>query len=173
MLGPVARPSPALPPLATASTLSRYAIRLRFPTKPAYARVARQCAMRAARSLRLFTPSELIDLELAVGEGVANAIEHGRSEDGFFELRYYVAGSAFIIEIEDSGKGLELNDHGLPTRARADDRGLGVNIIRDTIDCTQFVRLETGTLLRLTKRMSLSSSARSRRNALLENLAAR
>ena len=129
--------------------------------------------MRVARSLRLFKPSELIDLELAVGEGVANAIEHGRSRGGFFEMRYYVAGAAFIIEIEDSGKGLDLNDDGLPNRAREDDRGFGVNIIRSTIDRAQFVRLETGTLLRLTKRMSLSSSARSRRNALLENLAAR
>jgi anti-sigma regulatory factor (Ser/Thr protein kinase) len=126
--------------------------------------------VQVARSLGWFDDAELIDLQLAVGEGIANAIEHGFREQGFFEVRCYVADATrFIVEIEDFGKGVDLNEIGVPVGPARPDRGFGVDILYKTVDCLQFARLDTGTLLRLIKRRALSSRGRFRRSSLFEN----
>lgn len=119
-----------------------------------------------ARSLEAFTDEELIDLQIALGEGVANAIEHGFSRDGFFDVRCYVVDAVLTVEIEDSGKGAPLSEIGVPQGRSEPNRGLGVNIIRLAADAAQFIRLDTGMLLRISKRMS----RRRAKSGLVENL---
>jgi anti-sigma regulatory factor (Ser/Thr protein kinase) len=108
-----------------------------------------------------FRGQTLDDIEVAVGEGLANAVEHGHRDDGVFQVSVYRSAEALVVEIKDNGHGF---DHGTvclhagpPVEAL---RGFGTFIMREVMDDVHYSEL--GTRLRLVKRLpSLKGSERS------------
>jgi anti-sigma regulatory factor (Ser/Thr protein kinase) len=88
------------------------------------------------------------DLEHAVGEALANAVEHGYKENTFFEIRCRFTGKQLLIEIEDNGPGFErekiLQGPGL--------RGFGFTLMHSLVD--RLTVLKRGRLVRLEKRVT-------------------
>ncbi len=97
-----------------------------------------------------FADQELADIEVAVGEGLANAFEHGHRDNGGFEVSVRYEAGTLAIEIKDGGRGF---DPGCFSQARPPVealRGFGMFIMRELMDEIDYT--ERGTRLRLLKR---------------------
>ncbi len=105
-----------------------------------------------------FRGQSLDDIEAAVGEGLANAVEHGHRDQGVFEVWVQRRAHELIVEIKDSGGGF---DHGKvcahagpPVEAL---RGFGTFIMREVMDDVHYS--EFGTRLRLIKRLPVAKTS--------------
>jgi stage II sporulation protein AB (anti-sigma F factor) len=100
-----------------------------------------------------FSGQSLADIEAAVGEGLANAVEHGQDDGTGFGVwaRRYEA--MLVIEIKDGGRGFDHDD--ICSRARRPPvdslRGFGTFIMRELMDDVFYS--EAGTRLHLLKRI--------------------
>jgi anti-sigma regulatory factor (Ser/Thr protein kinase) len=99
-----------------------------------------------------FLGQALADIEIAVGEGLANAVEHATCDETGFEVSVQRSGDALIIEIKDSGRGFEQASvvAQVPPPLEA-LRGFGRFIMRELMDEVRYS--ERGTRLRLLKRL--------------------
>jgi anti-sigma regulatory factor (Ser/Thr protein kinase) len=124
---------------------------VRFPNSRAYVGVARRTALEFARALGL-SEEKLEDLGYAVGEALANAVEHGFRERTFFQIRVWRAAheDAIVIEVQDDGSGFDPTELSDPDENAA--RGYGITIMRAMADRVSFER--NGRLVRLWKLMS-------------------
>lgn len=108
-----------------------------------------------------FCGQTLDDIEVAVGEGLANAVEHGNRDEGVFEVTVYRSVDALVIEIKDNGRGFDhgsVCSHGGPPVEAL--RGFGTFIMREVMDDVNYSDL--GTRLRLVKRLpGIKASERS------------
>jgi anti-sigma regulatory factor (Ser/Thr protein kinase) len=99
-----------------------------------------------------FSGQALDDIEVAVGEGLANAVEHAQRDDRGLEVSVQRDARALIVEIKDSGRGF---DHGgVCARSRPPAealRGFGTFIMRELMDEIRYSEL--GTRLRLLKKL--------------------
>ena len=105
-----------------------------------------------------FSGQQLADIEVAVGEGLANAVEHGHRDEGLLEVSVRCVGDTVIVEIKDDGRGF---DHGTvcahagpPVEAL---RGFGTFIMRELMDEVRYS--EFGTRLHLRKRLAAVAAA--------------
>jgi PAS domain S-box-containing protein len=99
-------------------------VELRLPANPTSAAIARRLAARYARVAKL-APVRTFDLTIAVGEAVANAVEHAyRGSSGDFVLRLSSRDDKIYGEVRDVGTWRD------PV-PRA-DRGRGLEILRAT-----------------------------------------
>lgn len=120
---------------------------VRFPCAASY-------ATRARRALTLYLERLGVDswtqweLEHAVGEALANSVEHGYREDTYFELRARIKGSTLRIEVEDDGLGFD------PASILRSEsfRGFGINIMRTLVDGIDYFK--DGRVVRLEKRLT-------------------
>lgn len=100
-----------------------------------------------------FDADDCLDIEVAVGEAVTNAVCHGRpaSGEGQVVVRCRLTPHRLVVEIEDEGDGLCDDFHVcLPDHDNEHGRGwiLMYNLMdRTTVRCT-----DTGLLVRLVKR---------------------
>jgi anti-sigma regulatory factor (Ser/Thr protein kinase) len=122
---------------------------VRFPNSRAYVGVARRSAIDFARSLGLPEP-RLEELSYAIGEALANAVEHGFRERTYFAIRVWRAQDedAVVVEVEDDGRGFDPGALDDPDEEAA--RGYGITIMRAMADRVSFER--NGRLVRLWKR---------------------
>ncbi len=115
-----------------------------FPCSPSAAREARKAVAAFARTW--LKGADSTDFESAVGEALANAIEHGKCSivtvDCWFDRQKLVA------EIQQNGFGFEPATVHAPQRGSS--RGYGLFIMRAVMDHVEF--LENGTRVRLVKR---------------------
>lgn len=112
-------------------------VELRLPAEPSSAAIARRLALRYARVAQLM-PERAFDLTIAVGEAVANAVEHAyRGATGDFVLRLADNDGTIIGEVQDSGMWRESNP--------AADRGRGLAILRATTAHLELNRSAHGT----------------------------
>ena len=124
---------------------------VRFPNSRAYVGVARRTALDFARGLGL--PDEKIeDLGYAIGEALANAVEHGFRERTYFQIRVWRSSDedAIIVEVEDDGTGFDPLVVSDPDEDAA--RGYGISIMRAMVDRVSFER--NGRRVRLWKNLS-------------------
>jgi len=121
---------------------------IRFPNSRAYVGVARRTALEFARSLGL-SDEKLEDLGYAVGEALANAVEHGFRERTYFQIRVWRSDheDAVVIEVQDDGEGFDPAGLSDPDENAA--RGYGITIMRAMADRVSFER--NGRLVRLWK----------------------
>lgn len=91
--------------------------------------------------------SELADIEQAVGEAIANAVEHGFREGSYFEIRATVDDGNLRIEVEDDGPGFDVQSMSAPRAVR----GFGITVMRMLVGRVTF--LKRGRLIRLEKHL--------------------
>lgn len=112
-------------------------VELHLPAAPSSAAIARRLAARFARVARL-GPERTFDLTIAVGEAVANAVEHAyRDTTGDFELRLMLREGKVLGEVRDLGTWRE--------RWPAGERGRGLSILRATTQHLHLDRSPDGT----------------------------
>lgn len=112
-------------------------IELRLPAEPTSATIARRFVSRYARVAQL-EPERTFDLVLAVGEAVANAVEHAyRGATGDFVLRLDARENKIFGEVEDLGTWYD--------RRPPAERGRGLAILRATTHHLELNRSERGT----------------------------
>jgi serine/threonine-protein kinase RsbW len=130
-----------------------------FPNAFASVGLARRAIVHYAQCSGL-GGAELEDFECAVGEALANAVEHGGRG---FAVSAEVVGSLLSVEIRDGGLGFRgwnsLTEVGLRSDA---PRGFGIYIMRTLMDRVEYS--EGGSRIRLVKRLPVKS-AESRREA--------
>jgi len=116
-----------------------------FPCSPVGARQAR-CAITAFARGSL-SGRDLTDFEGAIGEVLANAVEH--SGGSRITVECYVDSGRVIAEIRDYGAGF-LPPAAVQAPARGALRGYGLFIVNSLVDEIEY--LDNGRRLRLTKR---------------------
>jgi anti-sigma regulatory factor (Ser/Thr protein kinase) len=91
---------------------------------------------------------------LAVGEACNNAVEHAHVTGGQFTMRCHDSDGEVTFEIEDRGRGFELDGKGATISPHERGvRGLGIFLMRCLMDDVQYSTSDGGTIVRLTKRM--------------------
>ena len=85
------------------------------------------------------TVEELADIKTAVSEAVTNSIIHGYEDrDGIIKMICKIIGSTLIIEISDSGKGIENLEKAkeplYTTKPNLERSGMGFTIMENFMD---------------------------------------
>jgi serine/threonine-protein kinase RsbW len=129
-------------------------VEIRIPRRAEFVRVARMAACALASQLD-FTYDIIKDIELAVGEACANAVEHVAGEgSNDVTVRFSVDDHQLTVEVIDRGQGFDPSQ--LPAEGPPEDwddpGGLGLVVIREvmdemTVDCDA----STGTCVRMVK----------------------
>lgn len=97
----------------------------------------------------------LDDLQFAVGEALANAVEHGYRDGTYIGVRCWREGDDIIVEVEDDGTGFEPPESGGERREPHTVRGYGITIMRALVDHVAYQR--NGRVVRLQKRMGVKN----------------
>ncbi len=134
----------------TGSKPARVLERTFFPQTGAAAREARRAIVELAMA-HGFRGQLLDDIEIAVGEALANAIEHGCGKRGSFEIAVSCDVAGMTVEISDSGLGFDHQSERPHLRPPVESaRGYGTFLMRELMDEVEYTR--RGTHLRLLKR---------------------
>jgi len=124
----------------------------RFPAGHQSTGEARRTILRFAGPW--FDDEQLADIQVAVGEALANAAEHGFRPGSEIEVRCTCDGRALVVEIKDAGDGFRVRRR-KPPRAGS-PRGYGTSLMRAVMDRVRYS--ENGTRVRLTKFVSPARS---------------
>ena len=116
-----------------------------FACTPTDARRARKALARFADEWLQGTDSS--DFETAVGEALANAVEHGKCS--YLTVDCVYAQEKLVAEIAQNGRGFQ-PPRGRRAPAQGSDRGYGLFIMHSVLDRLEFY--ENGTRVRLVKR---------------------
>jgi anti-anti-sigma factor len=113
-----------------------------LPAEPASLRLVRQAIQQLCTGLGL-DEGRTLDLNVAVGEAVNNAVEHAYGvAPGIVRLRAHRADSRLTVEVEDSGRWR-------PARPN-NPGGRGFTLMRALADDVQVMSGDEGTVVRLT-----------------------
>jgi anti-sigma regulatory factor (Ser/Thr protein kinase) len=97
-----------------------------------------------------FDEAQLIDIESAVGEAVANAAEHGDGTvDAGFDIMASFDGARLTIEVKDYGAGFDSDAALAACPDTSAGRGYGIFLMRELMD--ELVYSDRGTRIRLVK----------------------
>ncbi len=102
-------------------------LKVRIPPHPRYGKNVRQKVLSFANELQI-DRDDLEQFVYAIGEAIANAIEHSASNEPI-EVRCQVEGDKIIATILDTGRGFEtreLNNKALPDEYCERGRGLPI-----------------------------------------------
>ena len=127
-------------------------LQLRIPPLPRYAGAARSALSTFAGEQRL-QAADLENLMFALGEGIANAIQHADSADEI-EIRIHADGDCVIVTVADHGRGFESPPRGhVPLPSVFAEAGRGFAIMQR---CTDFLDVQSdpgaGTVVTLGRR---------------------
>jgi serine/threonine-protein kinase RsbW len=131
------------------------AIELVFPAHARYLSLARLGLAGVAPVARL-DATELADLKLAVTEACANAVRHAYPSDdgGDVRVTIEVAHGAVVVEVADSGRGIESDELADWDPDDLHEEGMGLAIIRSVMDEVEIAApIGGGTVVRLVKRV--------------------
>lgn len=99
------------------------------PPNPRYAKSVRDEILRYAGTFGVARP-ELEEFMFAVGEALANAIEHSGT-GGSIDVRCQISGSKIVATIVDSGRGFNSDEQPLSPPPLYAERGRGLSIMRN------------------------------------------
>jgi anti-sigma regulatory factor (Ser/Thr protein kinase) len=124
--------------------------RAQYRSTYASVRVARRALVSFVRAHGLCGQA-VEDFEIAIGEALANAAEHGHVEGATFQVHARVeTGGALTVEVKDDGPGFAgWNDASFVKPASSAPRGLGIVIMRKLMDRVEYA--DGGTCVRLFK----------------------
>ncbi|QGG96514.1 ATP-binding protein [Actinomarinicola tropica] len=131
-------------------------VELEIPARPDFLSLARLVITGAANVEPTFSDDRIEDLRIAVSEAVTNAIE-AHVSSGAEErvvLRCDLAEDRIEVEVIDRGSGFDPEN--APTAPAPEDperllheSGLGIPLMRELVDETEFRASPTGTVVRL------------------------
>lgn len=110
---------------------------LALPNLPAAAVLARRQFMTFIKHLHL-NAAFASDMETAVGEALANAVEHGRRPHGTLVVQALLTGDGIDVTVSDDGPGFAPGPAGLDRPAVLAPRGYGIFLIRSVVDRVEF-----------------------------------
>lgn len=123
-----------------------------YRSEPRNVAVARTAVANFARSCG-FDGIEVGEIEMAAGEALSNAAEHGlRREGGSFTVRCSCRGDEIVIEVRDTGRGFQPREPGGPSKDALPSRGFGLTIMRAFMN--EIAYSQNGTVVRLVRRRS-------------------
>ncbi len=108
-------------------------ISISLPYKPEYVSIARLTASAIANKMG-FNIEEIEDIKVAISEACNNAVLHGKKNEHNFDIEFTVEANRFIIEVQDRGKGFEVNKCPNPDLCNPKESGLGIFIIKSLMD---------------------------------------
>lgn len=108
-----------------------------------------------------FSEQEIFDIKLAVGEALANAIEHGSPEGpkNVITVTCHCNEDDLLIKVTDQGSFKRMLPLG--TNSEADFRGRGVLLMLALMDKVSIDESENGTTVYLTKKYPHQTSCKS------------
>ncbi len=110
----------------------------KYPSTHASVGSARRALVAFARCSGL-AHEALMDFEIAVGEALANASEHGHEDGACFQVRATNNGGTITVEVQDAGRGFP---HWETPRAErppsGSPRGFGTFIMRTLMDRIEY-----------------------------------
>ncbi|MGX4601664.1 ATP-binding protein [Faecalimicrobium sp. JNUCC 81] len=97
-----------------------------------------------------FSIDDIEDMKVAVSEACTNAIKH--SNDNVFNITFIILENGLTIEIQDNGKGYDIENAVQPDLENPKENGLGLFIIQTLMDDVSIESKENqGTIVRMTK----------------------
>lgn len=113
----------------------RYVIRL--PNTPAAASLARQQFLQFVKHLRLGREF-IADIEIAVGEALSNAAEHGHRLHGTIRIEASLTDVGMEIVVSDDGPGFLPSPRAAEHPGAMSPRGYGIFLMRSVVDEVEF-----------------------------------
>jgi anti-sigma regulatory factor (Ser/Thr protein kinase) len=130
-------------------------LRARYGGTARSVRDARNAVVEYAR-LCGFPARIMVDIALAVGEALANAVEHGNKDSGFIEVGCRFEGGTLIVEVRDGGSGFDFDRIVRRQREPHSVRGFGITIMESLMDAVEYA--DRGTSIRLHKRLAAEAA---------------
>lgn len=127
-----------------------FELRTRYRGTPRAVREARNAIVDFARVCG-FSSQLTVDIALAAGEALANAVEHGNKDLGYVALLCRFEDEVLTVEVRDEGHGFDFAAAVKRRREPNSVRGYGITIMRALMDEVQYV--DRGTTVRLRKRL--------------------
>ena len=120
-----------------------------YRSEPKNVAVARSAVANFARSCG-FDGREVSEIEMAAGEALSNAAEHGlRRDGGAFTVRCHCQDDELVIEVRDTGRGFGPSRPAAPNETFP-SRGFGMTIMRAFMNEISYS--QNGTVVRLVRR---------------------
>jgi anti-sigma regulatory factor (Ser/Thr protein kinase) len=127
-----------------------FELRTRYRGTPRAVREARNAIVDFARVCG-FSSQLTVDIALAAGEALANAVEHGNKDVGYIGLFCRFDDGELTIEVRDEGHGFDYTATVKRRREPTSVRGYGITIMHALMDDVAYV--DRGTTVRLRKRL--------------------
>ncbi|MBI2841929.1 MAG: ATP-binding protein [Armatimonadetes bacterium] len=129
-------------------------IRLEIPSTAEFVGVVRQAVAGIAGRM-CFSPTEVDDLKLAVGEACNNAVRHGcpSSVNPYITVVCNVAGDRLEIEISNGLAGGELCPTIVDDLDYSKEGGMGLYIMREIMDEVEIIWHDRTARVRMVKRL--------------------
>lgn len=124
-------------------------IRMEINSNPEYVGIIRLTTSGIANKIG-FSMDDIEDLKVAVSEACTNAIKH--SNDNMFNITFSILENGLTIEIQDNGKGYDVDNAAKPDLENPKENGLGLFIIQTLMDDVSIESKENkGTIVKMTK----------------------
>lgn len=96
---------------------------------------------------------KLCDIKIAIGEAIANAFRHGSTDSGInlIRVKCRTCKEAFWVEIEDEGETFDPDSVPEPDPNTLKDHGMGIYIMRHTMDVVEYSFNHPGNRVRMVK----------------------
>ncbi|MGL5311852.1 MAG: anti-sigma B factor RsbW [Peptostreptococcaceae bacterium] len=124
-------------------------IKMEIPANPDYVSILRLTTSGIANKLG-FSMDDIEDMKVAVSEACTNAVKH--SEDNKVNITFNLLENGIEVEIQDNGKGYNVDSIAVPDLSNPKESGLGLFIIQTLMDD---VKIESkgnqGTTIKMTK----------------------
>lgn len=131
--------------------LNNESVCISLPSKPEYVSVARMTSSVIANKIG-FNIEDIEDIKVAVGEACNNAVLHGCECNSSFNVKFTISNDNIIIEVEDNGKGFDVDSCPSPDICNPKEGGLGIFIIKSLMDKVEVESSpEKGTVIRMAK----------------------
>ncbi|WP_330615579.1 ATP-binding protein [Romboutsia sp. 1001713B170131_170501_G6] len=124
-------------------------IKMEISSNPEYVGIIRLTTSGIANKIG-FSMDDIEDIKVAVSEACTNAIKH--SNDNKFFITFDILENGLAIEIEDKGKGYDVESLHQPDLNNPKESGLGLFIIQSLMDEVNIESKENkGTIIKMTK----------------------
>lgn len=124
-------------------------IKMEITSNPEYVGIIRLTTSGIANKIG-FSIDDIEDMKVAVSEACTNAIKH--SNDNVFNITFSILENGLTIEIQDNGKGYDIENALQPDLENPKENGLGLFIIQTLMDDVSIESKENqGTIVRMTK----------------------